>query len=208
MSGGLFDIERSRGKARLTQPRPSDIGAVPAGADRLANHDRAGRFTAGNRAGVGRSARTAIRAPLRAAEKRISEALATGGEPAESDRLLADALAVFHAVRRELGSSSALVQGPAIAYATETILAGYFVRAASEAGFLTERGMLLHDRALACEQAASRAMTAALAATKALSLRAPKQRNAALLAIEAAGENVPDDEPSSPAMPGESTESP
>lgn len=186
MSGGLFDIEQSHGKPRLVAPRLTDIGTVPSDPQARRDRDERGRLLPGNQIAVGRSARSAIRAPLRAAEKRVNEALAGGGEPSEADRLLADALAVYHAVRRELATGSALVQGPAIAYATETILAGYFVRAASEAGFLTEQGMLLHDRALACEQAAARAMTAALAAAKALSARRPKQRNPALAAIEAA----------------------
>jgi hypothetical protein len=167
----LFTIEASHGKDRLTGPRPTDIGTVPTAEDRSRDHTAAGTFALGNQAAVGRSARTALRSPYRAAEKRISEALASGAEPSDSDRLLADALAVFHSARRELGSASAFVQGPTIAYAVETILAGYFMSEAAAAGFMTDRGLALHERAMACEQAAGRAMTAALAATKALSAR-------------------------------------
>jgi len=201
----LFTIEESHGKARLVGPRLSDLGTVPT--DTEARHDRGerGRFLPGNKVAVGRTARTAIRAPYRAAEQRITDAVEGGAEPSDSDRLLADALAVFHAVRRELGSSSALVQGPAIAYAVETILAGYFTKAAADAGFLTDDGMRFHDRALACEQAASRAMTAALAATKALAGRRKPQRTA-LQVIDAVAQRelddaADDDEPTEPPAP-------
>lgn len=183
----LHTIEFSHEKPRLTAPRLTDLGTVPTGEDRSRDHAPNGTFAHGNQAAVGRPARTALRAPYREAEKRISEALASGAVPSDSDRLLADALAVFHSARRELGSGSAFVQGPTIAYAAETVLAGFFMRAAADAGFLTDRGMQLHDRALACEQAAARAMTAALAAAKALGARRPK-KNRALEFIEAAGE--------------------
>jgi hypothetical protein len=173
----LHTIELSHGKRRLTAPRPTALGTVPTDEDRSRDHTAAGTFAPGNQAAVGRSARSALRAPYRAAEKRISEALASGNTPSDSDRLLTDALAVFHSARRELGSGSAFVQGPTIAYAVETVLAGYFMSHAASVGFLTDAGMLLHDRALACEQAAARAMTAALAAAKALSGRR-KKRNA------------------------------
>jgi hypothetical protein len=195
----LFSIEQSHGKPRLTAPRPTDLGTVETGADRRRDHKSDGTFAPGNQAAVGRSARAAVRAPYLAAEKRISEALASGTEPTESDRLLSDALAVFHAARRELGVSSAFVQGPTIAYSVETILAGFFTKAAADAGFLTERGMKLHERALACEQAAARAMTAALAAAKAVTgKRAPKGANAILAAIEAAGADPNESEEPSP----------
>lgn len=109
-----------------------------------------------------------MRRPYREARKRVSEALAQRAEPSVADLLLADALGVYHSARRELGTSSAFVHGPTIAYAIETILAGYYMREAAVAGFLTERGMQLHDRAMACETQAARALTAALAAAKAV----------------------------------------
>jgi hypothetical protein len=109
-----------------------------------------------------------MRAPYRAAEKRVNEALASSTDPSEADAVLRDALAIFEAARAELGTRSVFAQGPTIAYAVETALAGFYMQAAGAAGFLTEKGMLLHDRAMACETQANRAMTAALAASKAL----------------------------------------
>jgi hypothetical protein len=166
--------------------------------ERSRDRTERGWFAPGNKAAVGRSARSALRAPYRAAEKRISEALAAGDEPTDSDRLLADALAVYHAARRELGSSSAFVQGPCLAYAVETVLAGYFVREAAREGFLSTPGLRFHDRALACEQAAARALTAALAAAKALGARRRQTVSTVLAAIEAAGNEADDEDEVTP----------
>jgi len=175
-AGELFTIEKSHGRPRLTAPRLTDLGTVPTAQERSQNHTAKGTFADKNKAAVGRSAKAAVRKPYGEAEGRISAALVANTEPSASDRLLADALAVFHAARRELGSGSAFVQGPTIAYAAETILAGYFMSEAAQAGFLTDRGMQLHERAMACETQAARAMTAALAATKALGGRKTRRR--------------------------------
>lgn len=166
----LFTVEQSHGKPRLTQPRPSDLGTVPTGIDRKRDHDDQGRFRSGNQAALGRSARGALRAPYKAARERIRLA-AADTEPDAADELLADALRVVSAARGELGSRSVFTEGPVITYAVESILAGFYMREAAAAGFLTARGMQLHERAMACEQQATRALTAALAAAKALAAR-------------------------------------
>lgn len=167
-AGELHTIEQSHGKPRLTRPRPTDLGTVPTGADRSRDQDAAGRFTHGNQAARGRGARSALRAPYRAAARRISEALDVGAEPETADVLLHDAMLVFETARAELGSRSVFVQGPTIAYAIETTLAGYFHAAAAKAGHDTDAGAALLERAQSCETHAARAMTAALAAVKAL----------------------------------------
>lgn len=181
----LHTIEVSHEKPRLTRPRPSDLGTVETGEDRSQDHGSDGRFQPGNQAAANRSARRALRAPLRAARDRIAAAQA---EPEVADRLLADALAVFEAARAELGTRSVFAQGPTIAYAVETILAGFYMQQAAAEGFLTERGMKLHERAMACETQAARSMTAALAATKALGGK--KRGKSKLSSILAAGEGV------------------
>jgi hypothetical protein len=180
-------FEPSHGKVRLVGPRLSALGTVPTGEDRRRNHTAAGTFAPGNDAARERASKAGMRRPYRQARKRVHEALASGVDPSEADALLTDAFAVYLTVRRELGAGSAFIEGPAIFYAAESILAGYYMRAAADAGFLTELGMQLHDRALACEQAAARAMTAALAAAKALGGK-KKPKNAILAAIDAAGE--------------------
>jgi hypothetical protein len=166
----LHTVEVSHGKPRLTQPRPSDLGTVETGIDRRRDHDEQGRFRHGNRAAVGRSARSALRAPLRAARERIRLAV-PADEPNVADELLDDALRVVSAARLELGSRSVFTEGPLISYATESILAGFYMREAAREGFLTAAGARLHERAQACQQQALRAMTGCLAAAKALAAR-------------------------------------
>lgn len=185
------DFEQNRGKVRLIPTRPTDIGAVPAGGDRDRDHDAKGRFMPGNKAGVGKSARRALTAPLRAARARVREA--TQGEPASvGDELLSHALAVFGSVGLELDTRSVLVGGPAVTYATETILGGYFVKQAIERGLETEEGARLLGLAHACETQATRALTAAMAAAKAISGRkkASPEESRIVAAIDAAGESV------------------
>lgn len=180
----LFTVEQSHGKPRLTGPRPSDLGAVEPGDERARNHDAKGRFAPGNAAGRDRSAKRALTAPLRAARRRLLEAVNQPG--AVADELLRDALAVYGSAKVELGSSSVFVLANVVSFATETVLAGYFAKQAAADGFDTPRGAELLELAHRCESQSQRAMTAALAAAKALSGRkAP--RNHILEAITAAG---------------------
>lgn len=188
-STSLYEHELSHGKPRLTQPRPTALGTVGTVPERSRDHCPDGTFAPGNQAAVGRSARQALRGPYALAEERVSEALARRVEPTVADQLLTDALAVYRSAVRELKSGSAFVHGPTISYACEVVLAGYFMARAAEAGFDTEAGQAFHDRAMACEQAAGRASTAALAATKFLGSRSRK-KSSALAHIDAAGEAV------------------
>lgn len=185
----LHTFEVSHGKPRLTAPRPTDLGTVEPVGDRGRDHDAKGRFVPGNRAAVGKSARRALTAPLRAARTRVREAVGGEARPV-ADELLNDALAVFGSVRVELDSRSVLVLGPAVTYATETVLAGYFVKLAAEKGLETEEGARLLGLAHACETQATRALTAALAAAKAVGGRKKVGPNRILAAIEAAGATV------------------
>jgi hypothetical protein len=91
----LHTIELSHDKPRLTGPRPTDLGTVPTGEDRHQDQDRLGRWLPGNQGAKDRGARTAIKAPYRAAKKRIAEAIAQGHVPAVADVLLRDALLIF-----------------------------------------------------------------------------------------------------------------
>jgi hypothetical protein len=180
----LFTIEDSHGKPRLTQPRPSDLGSVETGADRSRDHNADGTFSNGNSAARNRGARSALRGPYRAARRRIVEALANQAEPEVADVLLRDALLIFEAARAELGSRSVFTQGPTIAYAIESTLAGYYHQEAALAGHLTERGLELLDRAQSCETQAARAMTAALAAAKALGSKRTRSTKSVVQIIE------------------------
>ncbi len=180
----LFTVEQSHGKARLTQPRPSDLGSVEADDERRRNHRANGTFAPGNRAAFNRSAKRALTAPLRAARTRL-EALGEGLPRPVADELLQAALAVYGSARVELGSSSVFVLANLIAFATESVLAGYFAKEAAAAGFDTERGGELLELGHRCETQSQRAMTAALAAVKALSGKRAKAGRV-IDAIEAA----------------------
>lgn len=177
MSGDdLFTIEPSHGKPRLTAPRPSDLGTVATGAERDRNHGADGRFQPGNDAARDKTARRALTAPLRAAVARV-RAAAEGEVPTVADALLADAMAVYSSSRRELGTRSTLVLSSLAVHASESVLAGHYLRRAAELGLETKHGAALVEMAHRCETQAARAMTAALAATRVLSERPPRRRN-------------------------------
>ena len=170
----MSTIEQCRDKPRLTRKRMSNLGTVGTVDERSRDRAEGGRFAVGNKAASGRAAKRALTAPLRAARKRLQEA----GEavpPSDADALLSDAMAVYASARLELGSASVFVLGPTVAFATETVLSGYFAKLAADAGFDTERGLELLVVAQRCETQAARAMTAALAATKALGEKRPKR---------------------------------
>lgn len=173
----LFTIEQSHGKPRLTAPRLSDVGTVPTADEPSKDRLDGGRFAPGNQVAANRSAKRALTAPLRAARTRLQD-LGEGLPRPVADELLTDAMAVYGSARLELGSSSVFVLANAVSFATESVLAGYLTKLAAQAGFDTEKGAAYLEQAQRCEQCAQRAMTAALAATKALSGRKPKRGNA------------------------------
>jgi hypothetical protein len=188
VSADLHTIELSHGKPRLTAPRLSDVGAVEAGAERLRNHDEKGRFVPGNAAGRDRNAKRALTAPLRAARARLLAADDTLPRSV-ADELLRDALAVYGSAKSELGSSSVFVLANLVTFATESVLSGYFAKQAAEQGFDTARGGQLLELGHKCETQAQRAMTAALAARKALPKCHKDAGRTILDAIDAAGED-------------------
>lgn len=192
---GLYDLEISHGKSRLTHPRPTALGTDETGAVPSEGRAARGRFGRGNKEAAESGAKRALRRSYAEARERIKEALARGGEDAslpEADVLLGDALRVHLAGMRELRVPSVYVQGPSLVYAIESVLHGYFMEAAARAGFLTERGAELKAMADTCATAQGRAMTACLAAAKFLGGRR-KRKSSALASIEAAGEAVEDE---------------
>ncbi len=168
----LHTIEPSHGKERLTAPRLSDVGTVPAADERSRDRGEHGRFKSGNKAAVGRSAKQALTAPLRDARERLRMVLEGQARP-EADELLGAALTVFASARLELGSSSVFVLSNLVSFAAGSVLGQRFTVLATQAGLASARGAELLDLAHRCEQQAQRAMTAALAASKALTKRRP-----------------------------------
>lgn len=184
-------IEQSHDKARLTQPRLSDVGTVPIGDERSKNHTASGTFAPGNRAAANRSAKVALTRPLRAARRRLQAAGDALGRPV-ADELLSDAMAVYGSARLELGSRSVFVLAHLVTFSTEQVLGGYYTKLGAERGFDTEEGRAFVDMAHTCQTQAARAMTAALAALKAL----PKPDKSRSLAdtIDAEADALEDDD--------------
>jgi hypothetical protein len=164
----LHTIELSRDKPRLTGPRLSDVGTVDTADERSRNHKADGTFAPRNEAAKGRRAKMALTRDVRMARRRCEDALRDAVEPSEADRLIADAEALYREAKRDVGHTSIVVVSPALTFAINTVLAGYYMNATAKAGFATKEGERLLSLAHACEQHAQRAMTAMLAAAKAL----------------------------------------
>ncbi len=169
----LHTIELSHDKPRLTGPRLSDVGTVPSATEPSPDRVEQGRFAPGNQVAAGRSAKQAIRRPLKDALRRVEDAIRDAVEPSEADVLVADAEAVCREAMRSVGAPSILVLAPAVRFATNSVLAGHLTNKAAEAGFTTEEGERLLGMAHQCEQQALRASTAMLANAKALGSAKP-----------------------------------
>ncbi|HKY37218.1 MAG TPA: hypothetical protein VJN18_14845 [Polyangiaceae bacterium] len=178
----LHTLELSHGKPRLTAPRLSDVGTVPTEGERSADHapagattQKPGTFVTNNKAARKRGAKRALRRPYAEARLRVrnavSEARSAVADPSAlptADALMADTFTLHLAGMSELGTDSTFVQGQSLVYAAETILYGFYLEAAGHEGLLTDRGMLLKAKATECATLAARALTAALAAAKAV----------------------------------------
>jgi hypothetical protein len=187
----LFTIEESHGKPRLIAPRPSDLGTVPTGHDRRQDHNPDGTFAIRNRAAADRSAKRALTAPLRAALERVRD-VTEGQAPEQADELLAAAMSIYASARRELGTRSTLVLSALAVHATESVLAGHYVKRAAAVGLESDQGQTLLECAHRCETQAARAMTAALAATKALRGSRSAKPGPYTPGFETEGEEVPE----------------
>lgn len=172
MSKHLHTIEPSHGKDRLTRPRQSDVAETARTDERRSrNHGSDGRFTRGNDAARGRTAKQAITRAV-AARAVTAQASADGVELSDEDRVATDALGLFHGTRRlDLDHDGPMVRGPAMTWALETALAAYYHDAAMSAGLASKEGARLLSLAHKCEVRAERAQTMALAADARLAVR-------------------------------------
>lgn len=164
----LHTLEASHGRLRLTAPRLSDVGTVPSACEPSPDRVDGGLFAPGNKIAEGRSAKQAVRRPLKQARRRLEDAIARAVEPSEADQLIADADAVCREAMRSVGHGSILVLAPAVRFAVNSILAGHYSNKATEVGLTTEEGERLMGLAHGCEQQMLRASTAMLANAKAL----------------------------------------
>jgi hypothetical protein len=181
----LFTIEDSHGRPRLTAPRLSDVGTVPSASEPSPDRAARGRFAPGNQAAKGSHAKRAVTRQVRDARRRVEEAIRDAVDPSEADQLMADAWAVYCDAKRDVGHRSILVVAPAVHFASNTILAGYFKNAATASGLKTEEAERLLGLAWQCEQQALRASTAMLANAKALNGKRGRESDFASLVAAA-----------------------
>jgi hypothetical protein len=187
----LPTIERSHGDAYLTRVRQSDLEPVDAEAERSRNQDAKGRAKQGNKLGENRGAKHALTGPLKSITEAVQDAIGGAITPEDSKRVIADALKLYAANRRALGSGKVPVLARLIRVSVNDALATYYTTQAGAAGFATERGLELIDAAHRCENRAERAMTSALAFAKAIGVKAPPEaRYAPGFDVEADGEDA------------------
>lgn len=187
----VFTFEESHELVRLTKPRPTDLGSVPADGERSAWKGDGGRFANGNRYGAERGAKTAAVGSLKEARRRVRRALREATDPETADVLQSEALTLYQAAARDLRSHSILVLGPLVRFAVNSALAGHYSNACTRAGYETQEGARLLGLAHACETRAERAETMAIAAARALAERQPPKANTKVRSILAAGEGSP-----------------
>lgn len=154
-------LERSHGKPRIARTRLRDVSAAAVG-ERQSDRDSLGRFAPGNGAGRNRTAKRSLTATLRAA---VAQALAgvAGGvaSPQTGAQIARDALSLYRAGARELGTDSAIARSHLVRWAVNSALASHLVAVASEAPD-TERSLRILERAHICGGHAERASVAAL----------------------------------------------
>jgi len=165
MGGTAMTFERSEGKPRLQRARLRDV-STPLSAD-----DKPRRIER-------RPHRTANRSLLLMARQAAGEAMGSVGSDLETppapSQLAREALRLFRALVRELGTSSPTARTHALAYAMQTAAAMRLTIAADAAGLDTQRGLELLEQAAKCQARAERSATAAIALAGLLKSSRPK----------------------------------
>jgi len=142
-------IEQSKGKARPTLPRASDLQTPEAVRKPSAGRGEAGRFAAGNRIGIGARWKATLK-----------KALGTTGE-GEAGIVAADAQRVMTHVLRALPSDAAPVRVLVGIHARHVALHAYYTAKAEAAGLDTPKGQELLQIADRQSQRAERTLVTA-----------------------------------------------
>lgn len=158
-------IRNTHGKTRFESPRTKDIPQLTEGTAREPTEGRTvgGRFAPGNRAAIGRAAKTITLASL--------------GNPDDphTGELAKLARTLYFALLRDLPSDGPAVRQTVAAQARNATLAAEYSRLAANAGLGTAGGMKLADAARAHDTTANRlAVTALDMATRAANSK-PKE---------------------------------
>lgn len=171
-------FERSHDKPRLQRPKLRDVSTPPSAARKPRRAEK-------------RPHRSANRSLVSLARQAAGEAVGTHGSdvatPPAPSQLAREALRLFRAFVRELGTASPTARAHALGYAMQSAAAMRLTIAADAAGVDTERGLLLLEQASKCQGRAERSATAAIALAGVLDRpRKPSDGNLADLLREAA----------------------
>lgn len=162
----MSTLEESHGRTRATRDRATALPNGPTAEDRHRTDRGAnGRFAAGNRAAVGRSAKNVIAGRERAA---LALALAKSvgpviGDSEDKAKLLGDVLRLYRDTLTELPAHSAVVLASAMNFARESAVASVLFNEATNAGLTSERGLQLLESAQRAEKRAEQASVHAFA---------------------------------------------
>jgi hypothetical protein len=171
-------VENDNGKPRLQRRRLRDVSRPSS--------------TTGEPPRAERRHRTANRSLLLQARRIAGElgVRSEGGEgataPGAAQELAREALRVFRAFARELGTVSPTARSHALAFAMQSAAAQRLTFSAAAAGLDTPHGLQLLEQAARCQGRAERSAIAAITLAGLLDRRAP-EANAALARILAAG---------------------
>jgi hypothetical protein len=180
--------EQSHGSHYLMRPRPRDVAPAEPDDSPSAGRGPGGRFAHGNAIGSGARATHAVQGSLKAiASSQVSRSVGGQLAPAESRQLVAWAMSIYRKLRRDLGATSPLVQGPLLRFAVNSVLCNHLTARAAMVGFESEQGAKLLELAAKLEARSERAAIAAMALARVLpGKRSDSAADLAALMAEAA----------------------
>ena len=172
-------IENDQGKKRLQRPKLRDVSLPGSGANKPGRAER--RHRAANRSLL-LQART-LAGKLGVGSVGVGDDVAPEG----AQELAREALRVFRAFVKELGTASPTARSHAFAYAMQSAAAQRLTFAAAAAGLDTPRGLQLFEQATRAQGRAERSAIAAITLAGLLDPKTKKPVNTALARILAAG---------------------
>lgn len=153
-----MSIEWDNGDYRTARTRPSDLQTVPTDRDRRRqNHDDGGKFARGNRAAVGRGAKTVIERPEAGLLDTLAEAPDSLAEPSEAVALARDVRTLYRAARRDVACESPMVLTALATWAREAVIAQHLLSKAALEGISTPAGLALVEAAQKAEHRSEKA---------------------------------------------------
>jgi hypothetical protein len=166
-------FERSRGKARPTLPRSSELRAIESARDPSDGRGVAGRFAPGNQISVRQGQKHAVKKLL-------------GKDAGDSDAtaVARDALRLLYAATRTSPDDGPVPRSLWALYARHLAVSAFYSARADEAGLDTERGMLLADKAAMHAQRGERLAVTAYDIASKLAAAEPGKTLPALSALQ------------------------